>query len=1279
MADPPRRELGEVAAGRDPHAGEGGTVAAAVGRHERRGEEGRGGGQRAAERSSLMLSRTLRVLDRDANAQPRGGNRVTSTRFTWWNFVFLFLYEQFDPRHKFANFYFLVICVLQSLDSISITNGYPVCLNALAFVVLVQFVLTLKETISRCSNDRSTNSRPVSLYDTESNELKPGTWGDVLVGDIVKVTQGSFFPADLVLIATSPSASDDAVASSLGGCCFINTQNLDGETNHKIRKTPQVPLSVVADTGYGDDQDGGADRSDEHANGVAEAMEVAIRTWEDAELRCEAYNSRTTEFTATARFSTTSQSAASETVPLSIENLLLRGCVLVDAEWVLGIAVAVGGTAKCNFREEDGDASAKSCCPQVGGRKGKDSMKVASVHAFINRQIAWFIVMLVGMCVWGTIGWYMDLVVASENGSVFWYLGDSVDNSMSFDVVNGTAAQLPSWLEAVKQFFRFFLLNYQLIPVSLYVSLNLISLWQQFFMVRDAQMYSAADGGQRCRVSTMELNDELGLVTHLLTDKTGTLTQNSMRLCGLYAYGRAYGSFGNANEASPGHLQTKFLNFVDGARYSLSNDLGANCQPHSRVALAVTTDAAPVHVARSTALTLLGINMAVNHSLQLQHNKFRCSDVDGGAGDTPVHQEIDALEHTLVGVSQDEKAFVVAATATLGVRFVSRDAASNTITLIVQNCPSSSGEDVQSGVEGRKITLRVIETFDYTTARKRMGCIVEDTEGESGELAKLTGGASHMVFVKGADTALKDLLQPQSPATPASEEFPNTDMKLRDLEAQLKAWGRRCFRSLVFAFKPLAASSIGSWMERYRLALTDDIALAARAAGDSHNPISELIAEMESGLFLQGATACEDELQENVPATIATLRRAGIRVWMLTGDRVDTACNIARSCGLLAQQVTGRSPSSGLRRNAEENEPTSNEETRFSPSSGPTSEQKHSGDVDTANQPHLQPSVACGGEHAQLLQRHATNVENSGSDIVFLTSDEAEKNVALDEDVQERSIYVRPLREVSSVELVDAGVAYDEAVAASTTASRKSIDILLSDDTRATCRNCAALSSLRETLHLVAESSQSQNPVRRQSKALVIDEKSADYILASKTLRTTFLKAAERCETVLACRIRKEQKAQLVLALREYRSSNRRRQKCGRRWFGGCICCDRVDHAVTRIQESHVSAICSIGDGANDVAMIRAADVGVGVVGKEGREAANTADFGIARFHFLQQLLLVHGRYNAYRTAKVVPFIFYKNLANVLTQFLFQFWTRWSGKSMFPVGSLCKQPSSSRV
>lgn len=91
--------------------------------------------------------------------------------------------------------------------------------------------------------------------------------------------------------------------------------------------------------------------------------------------------------------------------------------------------------------------------------------------------------------------------------------------------VRGGVRWCVDWLlllfQVVKQFFRFFLLNYQLIPVSLYVSLNLISMCQQFFMVRDLHMYSTADGGQRCRVASMELNDELGLVTHLLSDKTG--------------------------------------------------------------------------------------------------------------------------------------------------------------------------------------------------------------------------------------------------------------------------------------------------------------------------------------------------------------------------------------------------------------------------------------------------------------------------------------------------------------------------------------------------------------------------------------------------------------------------------------------------------------------------------------------------------------------------------------------------------------------------------------
>lgn len=71
----------------------------------------------------------------------------------------------------------------------------------------------------------------------------------------------------------------------------------------------------------------------------------------------------------------------------------------------------------------------------------------------------------------------------------------------------------------------------------------------------------------------------------------------------------------------------------------------------------------------------------------------------------------------------------------------------------------------------------------------------------------------------------------------------------------------------------------------------------------------------------------------------------------------------------------------------------------------------------------------------------------------------------------------------------------------------------------------------------------------------------------------------------------------------------------------------------------------SVGDGANDVAMIQAADVGVGIIGKEGRQAVNNADFAISQFRFLVRLLLVHGSLSAYRLSRLIKYSFYKNVA----------------------------------
>ena len=284
--------------------------------------------------------------------------------------MFLFLYEQFDPRLKFANFYFLVICILQSLDSISITNGYPASINALSFVILVQLVLTLKETVSRCSNDKRTNSREIGVFEigsdggtdgTQSGMIVTRTWADVRIGDVVKVNRGEFFPADLVLLATS-NTMDAFETEGVSGSCFINTQNLDGETNHKIRKVPHLRPPT-------DGVQGQCAPKDTAAHSASSVAALAMKSgWGGAELHCESFNSSTSEFTATAAV------GGAGSIPLSIDNLLLRGCLLVDCEWVLGVAVAVGRSSKCLYR---GPTETNRWCSKG---KGGDGLKLVRVY-----------------------------------------------------------------------------------------------------------------------------------------------------------------------------------------------------------------------------------------------------------------------------------------------------------------------------------------------------------------------------------------------------------------------------------------------------------------------------------------------------------------------------------------------------------------------------------------------------------------------------------------------------------------------------------------------------------------------------------------------------------------------------------------------------------------------------------------------------------------------------------------------------------------------------------
>lgn len=134
--------------------------------------------------------------------------------------------------------------------------------------------------------------------------------------------------------------------------------------------------------------------------------------------------------------------------------------------------------------------------------------------------------------------------------------------------------------------------------------------------------------------------------------------------------------------------------------------------------------------------------------------------------------------------------------------------------------------------------------------------------------------------------------------------------------------------------------------------------------------------------------------------------------------------------------------------------------------------------------------------------------------------------------------------------------------------------------------------------------------------ALVIDGISLEGIWKDEGLKETFTLAVRAFPTVVACRVSPLQKSSLV-----------RMVKTG------------AGQPIT----------LAIGDGANDVGMIHEARVGVGISGKEGRHAANSADFAIGQFQFIVPLLLHHGRFNYIRCSNLVLYSFFKVQSSFLT------------------------------
>lgn len=318
--------------------------------------------------------------------------------------------------------------------------------------------------------DIEANNRKVKVYGQDHTFVET-KWKNLRVGDLVKVHKDEYFPADLLLLS---SIYED-------GICYVETMNLDGETNLKLK------------------------RSLEATNHLRDEESFQKFT---AVIKCEDPNERLYSFVGTLQYE-------GKQYPLSPQQILLRDSKLKNTDYVYGVVVFTGHDTKVMQNATD----------------------PPSKRSKIERKMDKIVYLL-----------FSTLILISSTGSVFfgietkrdidggkirrWYLQPD-DATVFYDPRRAPLAAFLHFLTGL-------MLYGYLIPISLYISIEIVKVLQSVFINHDRDMYYE-DTDKPARARTSNLNEELGQVDTILSDKTGTLTCNSMEFVKCSVAGVAYG------------------------------------------------------------------------------------------------------------------------------------------------------------------------------------------------------------------------------------------------------------------------------------------------------------------------------------------------------------------------------------------------------------------------------------------------------------------------------------------------------------------------------------------------------------------------------------------------------------------------------------------------------------------------------------------------------------------------------------------------------------------